>query len=742
MGVGDGTVILGRAAFGVVTVDRRLFNGILDLLTVSVPIQVGPLHRVGVILVIGHFQLVGIRRGDVGAVGLQDQIFLEIFGRRPLAVLVGVVFPDLLDLDIGETILVGIGHVVVDIRSLDGTGRGLRSGECGIRFFDFDFVALIIPGPRGELRALECIVGRQCAFRKGIRRIGGEVEETEVVAGLQVDNDICSAGGVVEAGPAAVFHFLFSAGYEGINVTAVPDGEPDPVIGVEIVCAAVCRFGVNHVQCELEGLFGIRVFPVDDLREVEAGTAVVGRGQPGGCEFICIVVFAARDGTAGRNRILYRTFRCRVLFVDQDQRGLGSVDDHGTNGGDVKLPVISQILGLLECEVVARGQKLNVAAVFIRAHDADGDEHAVFPIVVIRKSHGVFIGAVHQDREGDGLSLLPVQRVFPLLGYEERLNSGRFDRIRILKCLVAFRAGTGVFVFQRGGGIGRQVSFVVDVILDVCIQVIIGTGIIFDIGYDIKRLLAGIDVEGHGVGHVVQQGADVIEIPVYRAGAFIKHGLRRIEVIEGGLFGPLHLDDVAGFGALIRSGSSIPGDVDVVPVHRGGALDLRTIDKGLECVRAGGNVPGEPVLKGLVVNLQELCDAGAGLNLVGSTVVDGNVGNADGLDDRIGDGLKCRFNVLGAVGVEVQAALDAVSLGGIAVVAVADGGLHVGLIGTEGEDTVEGGFVRGIVKLIGLIVCGIVVCFGGRATVAASGVVMGVACCGRRSTLMIGGLAV
>ena len=70
MGVGDGAAILGRAAYGVITVDRRLFNGILDLLTVSVPIQAGPLHCVGVVFVIGHRQLGSVSARDVCAVGL------------------------------------------------------------------------------------------------------------------------------------------------------------------------------------------------------------------------------------------------------------------------------------------------------------------------------------------------------------------------------------------------------------------------------------------------------------------------------------------------------------------------------------------------------------------------------------------------------------------------------------------------------------------------------------------------
>ena len=190
--VGDGAVVLGRAAFGVVTVDRRLFNGILDLLTVSVPIQAGPLHCVGVVFVIGHRQLGSVSARDVVAVGLQDQIRLKFIRRRPLAVLVVVVFPDLGDLDIGETVGVGVGNSVVGVRGFDRAGGRLGAFEGAVL-------------PVSQNGTDKGVVRRERALGDGVGGFGGEVEETEVVVGLQLQTDIRAAGRVVVAGITSVF---------------------------------------------------------------------------------------------------------------------------------------------------------------------------------------------------------------------------------------------------------------------------------------------------------------------------------------------------------------------------------------------------------------------------------------------------------------------------------------------------------------------------------------------------------
>ena len=66
-------------------------------------------------------------------------------------------------------------------------------------------------------------------------------------------------------------------------------------------------------------------------------------------------------------------------------------------------------------------------------------------------------------------------------------------------------------------------------------------------------------------------------------------------------------------------------------------------------------------------------------------------------------------------------------MGSIAVVAVADGVLHVGLLRTEGEDTIERAVVSGIMDLVCVVVGGVGFAALGRRTAVLATAIVGVA---------------
>ena len=126
-------MIFGRAAGRGVTSDLRLFNRISNLLAIGVTIKSGPLYSIGSILIVGYFQFSCVSSSYIRPVSFECQIRLELFSRRTHAVLVIRIFPHLGDLNVGETVGIGVGDGVVRVGEYDSSCCCLRSGEVRIR---------------------------------------------------------------------------------------------------------------------------------------------------------------------------------------------------------------------------------------------------------------------------------------------------------------------------------------------------------------------------------------------------------------------------------------------------------------------------------------------------------------------------------------------------------------------------------------------------------------------------------
>ena len=73
-------------------------------------------------------------------------------------------------------------------------------------------------------------------------------------------------------------------------------------------------------------------------------------------------------------------FRERMLFVDLDEHGFLAVDHHGMHDRDIKLPVIRDVLGLGEGEVMTLGPRKDLHyALVVGTHYTNGDVDLVFP---------------------------------------------------------------------------------------------------------------------------------------------------------------------------------------------------------------------------------------------------------------------------------------------------------------------------------------------------------------------------
>ena len=701
--VGDGAAGVGGGRRALVVLGNRILShGVLDGVARRIVLgQARP--RVGPVVA-----ALGDRgRGGRGAGGKAVENQRE--AGRADAVLVVRVVPDLRDRDVDKRVVVGIGHRVLGVGRLDRTRGGAIATEGGVG---------ALTGDR-KLGALEDEACRKGSLGEGVGRTRGEVVDADVVAGLHVDDDVGATRSVVPAvlavlGGGARDHRVI----DGIAVL-VPDREPDPVVGLVLRVVLRLALGgarVHHVQGERE--LGVRrgVRVLDDLGQVQAGAAIVGGGEAcGAC--LALVVLGPVD------RVRLRTVGHGVLLVDLDEHGQHAIDHHRVYDRDVELPVIGEVRGLGEGEVVAGSQDL-LGTTCEGAHDADGDEDAVRPAVAAVENHVVGLGAVarHLERDRLGGLLVGVELVLPLLGDGELFDGLVGNRIRVVVGHRSGLAGTGVGVGERGGGVGLELAVHGDVLVlaNHAVEVTPGavfTGVVLDVSHGVERELAGIDVEGHGVGDAVEQRADAREVPVNRA----VHELccRRIVVVEFVGRGPLVLELAAGERAVDVDGVAAAASVrprDRLAVGADGVLDgVAVAVDARELVVDHGD--GDPVLV-LLDDLEKLGDVtGTGRHLVGGAVGDGDRGDAHGLDDLVEDlvdrGLELgRLACVEVVGGVLRRRHDVVDAA--AAVLVVLGVVHevveqVGL-GAVGVDAVEGAVsgLAGIGDCVGLARRGVV----------------------------------
>ena len=253
-------------------------------MSIVVAVQVGPLYDILITIfwINCNCKLFGIRFGDVVDARLERQVIFKRCWRRAHFKPIVIVVPYLGDLDITEAVGVGIGHRIVGVRHFDCARGGLIAVECAVRIF-YGYLFVVFPCGCVERGGRKCVVSGQSTFYDFIGRIGWEVEETQIVALLQVDGNRRSAGGIVEAGPGTVIHFLVNSvvGNNHVNIPVIPDGEPYPVIGIEIFRnrRGCWRFGVFDRDCEREGLVGIGVLSVYGFRNVQLRAAFIDSRQ-------------------------------------------------------------------------------------------------------------------------------------------------------------------------------------------------------------------------------------------------------------------------------------------------------------------------------------------------------------------------------------------------------------------------------------------------------------------------------
>ena len=514
MAVGDGALVLGRAAGGGVALNLGLLDGVGDLLTVGEAVETGPLGGVGVVLVVGDGQLAGVRRGDIGAVGLQDQVGLELIRSRTLAVLVVVVLPDLGDLDVGELVVVGVLNGIACLSVLDGALSGLTAREGRV------FALGQLSALKGKARPL----GQR--LLKGVGRISGQVENSEVPVGLHVNADSRGAGSVVitiRIGPNKAFSANGRVHNSGARFASigVKDGEPHPVIGIvlRIILVAGLRFrrlGVDDAQLERElGVVRSRVAG-NDLGQVEVGTTVVGCLQSG--HLSIDVVGLALDGIGGCAR------RCGVLCIGLDEHGLGAVDEHRVHGRRVELPVVLRTVELGEGEVVTLSTRKHLAIL----DDTDGDEGAVFPPVGVFQGRDMEFLAVHKDRHVNAVDVRAA--AFPLFTDGQRLSVGcNCRRVLVVNDLLASLIAS-IVIGQRCVGVSVQgiavVTIVGNVLFDFGVKAVIRDVVILELGNGVVSLLTGVAVEGYGVLDAILKDALLGEVPLH--GAILEGRLRRV----------------------------------------------------------------------------------------------------------------------------------------------------------------------------------------------------------------------
>ena len=161
MGIGDGAMVLSRAAIGIITFDRSFSNFIGYFLAISETRQILILDSISTIFVIcyGRSCTIDCR--------IQCQHFCKLFSCRTQTILVIIVIPLLGDLKISQSVVICIGDFITGVGVFNSTRAGLTTTESGV-------FAIC------EFSLIECITITQFAFDKGICCLRRKVGETQV----------------------------------------------------------------------------------------------------------------------------------------------------------------------------------------------------------------------------------------------------------------------------------------------------------------------------------------------------------------------------------------------------------------------------------------------------------------------------------------------------------------------------------------------------------------------------------
>ena len=363
---------------------------------------------------------------------------------------------------------------MIDLTAVTGGGStGFAGGLGGVSalFVILILIYFIFPN---TLRLGEAETVIHSRLNDIIGGTGGQVQETQVPAGLHLDGEAGAAGSVVVAGTVAC-PGLYAAAADvghvsrvGHEAAAVINGEPD-----------IVTVGVGHLYGVGEQSIGRGADAIHRLGQVQVALAFVGSGKRGGvCVFLIII---AADLVVGAVGLLLsngrRNSRQLIRVFHLDQHDVRTVNIHGVDGGGVQLPVVRQALRFGEGEVMARGPELDVV-VLVNAHDALGHIDRSLPVIgifvfIILADPDLIIalGGVAVHVQGDRFGGLIVQLVLPFLGHHHGLHGAGANGLGVCKFALAFLSGAGVDVSQSGAGVGGQIAILIQILLDVGIQI-------------------------------------------------------------------------------------------------------------------------------------------------------------------------------------------------------------------------------------------------------------------------------
>ena len=204
-------------------------------------------------------------------------------------------------------------------------------------------------------------------------------------------------------------------------------------------------------------------------------------------------------------------------FIYLDQHRINTVDLHRANGRCNQLPIIFHSWWFRERKVMA--WRLNADNAIMDCYNTKGDIRTVLPMVRLVQKKFISIRFISSNMHQQFFrSRTAVNIVAPVLSDRKSFCRGGGNRIRInvIRCLRAsIRAR--ICITYRCIRIGFQsviVAIFHQVLLDVRIQTVISRIAVLQVGNQVQRVLAGIDVECNLICNAIQQCADGRKIPV------------------------------------------------------------------------------------------------------------------------------------------------------------------------------------------------------------------------------------
>ena len=426
----------------------------------------------------------------------------------------------------GAVVLVGINDQVGVVGGTDGTLGGRVAG--------------LVLARRGARDGLEREAARQVLLRVGVGRTRREARENERLGALELDVE----GGAARDDVAAVRLLRGPRDLHGDGLLARVDsreGDGRAVGGGQRTLEGEGRIGGDGAVGEVDDVLGEPELALAHVQGLD------GRDLGG------------RDGVVGGVANLVEA----AAVLEPHEVGQGAVDVHRVQDARAELPA-AQVEArvargeLLDGVIVAALQDGHVA-IGVHGHDAGRHVTGRLPAVGARELDGATVLAVGYEIEDDRVGCAVVDAVRPGL-VDDNLGGGGGDGVGVLEVRGA-RALLGTDVSLRrlvigvgeavlgprvvsdlhraigedargdgvqagvahrvaGGGVGVEGVGAVTVVDELRLllggQSVIGRPAVLEVGDEVEGLLAGPDVEAHGVRHAVGEPL-VAEVPLDRA---------------------------------------------------------------------------------------------------------------------------------------------------------------------------------------------------------------------------------